>query len=83
MRSNEAVVWKKARLYKNKRKLKADYPHTPTDYRHTDKHLKLVVKVVGQTVQPWERKQTDRRYHVHYLPRFVVDNKLNVIIKMK
>ncbi len=45
-------------------KLKADrphprnYPHTATDYRHTDKHLRLVM-VVGQTVQPWERTRTD------------------------
>ena len=43
------------------RKLKADqqhpcnYPHMRTDYRHTDKHLGLVmtpINVVGQTVQP-------------------------------
>ncbi len=38
------------------------------------------MKVVGQTVQPWERKQTDRqtdrRYQVHYLPRFAVDKDL-------
>ncbi len=40
------------------------------------------MKVVGQTVQPWECPQTDgrtdgqtdRRYQVHYLPRFAVDN---------
>ncbi len=36
------------------------------------------IKVVGQTVQAWERKQTDGRtdgrYQVHYLPRFAVDN---------
>ena len=37
------------------------------------------MKVVGQTVKLWERKQTDgrtdRRYQVHYLPRFAVDIK--------
>ncbi len=35
------------------------------------------MKVVGHTVQLWERKQTDGqtdgRYQVHYLPRFAVD----------
>ena len=36
------------------------------------------IEVVGQTVQPWDHKQmtdgqTDRRYQVHYLPRFTVD----------
>ena len=37
------------------------------------------IKVVGQTVQPWEHKQTGRqtdgRYLGHYLPHFAVDNK--------
>ncbi len=35
-------------------------------------------KVVAQTVQAGERRQThgqtDGRYRVHYLPRFAVDN---------
>ncbi len=41
------------------------------------------MKVVGQTVQTCERKQTDGqterqtdgRYQVHYLPRLAIDNK--------
>ncbi len=41
------------------------------------------IKVIGQTVQPWEVWQTGRRtdrqmdrcYQVHYLPRFAVNNK--------
>ncbi len=24
-----------------------DYPHLPTDYRHTDKHLKLVMALIA------------------------------------
>ncbi len=47
------------------------------------------MKVVGQTVQPWERKQTDRRtdgqtdgrYQVHYLPRFAVDKYCEIVIR--
>ncbi len=38
-----------------------NYPHTPTDYRHTDKHLRLVMVLIGQTVQPREVTQTDGR----------------------
>ena len=49
------------KLVSNKKypELKADrphprnYPHTPTDYRHTDNHLRLVM---------------EGRYQVHYLP---------------
>ncbi len=36
----------------------------------------LNIKVVGQTVQPWECPQTDGRYQVHYLPRFAGDKHL-------
>ena len=52
------------------------------------------MKVVGQTVQPLERKQTDGRtdgwtdgwtdgrtdgrYQVHYLPRFAVDKNAGI-----
>ena len=43
------------------------------------------MKVVGQTVQLGERKQTDRRtdgrYQVHYLHRFAVDNNLYYVRK--
>ena len=47
-----------------------DYPQTPTDYRHTDNHLRLVI---DQTVQTGEHRQhidrrTDGLYQVHYLP---------------
>ena len=31
------------------------------------------IKVICQTVQPWECPQTDGPYQVHYLPRFAVD----------
>ena len=67
--------------------LKADRPHPPDYSTHrqnsTHKLHGLIItlpkiKVVGQTVQPWEIGQTDGRtdgcYQVHYLPRFAVDN---------
>ncbi len=70
-----SYVWTD-RLHQIALLLKADrphprnYPHTPTDYRHTDK-------------QPWEHRQTDGRtdgrYQVHYLPRFAVDNKFAML----
>ena len=68
--------------------IKADRPHpryyqqTPTDYRHTDNHLRLVMVLVVAhccTRQSWELwqintqtnkhmdGQTDGRYQVHYL----------------
>ncbi len=59
--------------------LKADwphlhnYPHMPTDYRHTDKHYSLVM----ETVQVWECRWADRHYQVNYLPAslsYMVDN---------
>ena len=40
-----------------------NYPHTPTDYWHSDKHLRLVMALICpllQTVQPPEGGQTDR-----------------------
>ncbi len=64
--------------------LKADrphprnYPHAPTNYIHTDKHLRLVMTLIALCCR--ERSdgrtdgQTDGRYQVHYLPRFAVDN---------
>ncbi len=71
-------------------KLKADrpptrnYPHMPTDYRHTDNHLRLVMVLIalywsnGSAVREDADGQTDGRtdgrYQVHYLPRFAVDN---------
>ena len=42
-----------------------DCLHRPTDYRHTDKHLKLVMT---QTVRPWARKQMDGRTDGQTLP---------------
>ena len=67
--------------------LKADrqhprsYPHMPSDYRHTDKHLRLVKRFSrerghGRTDRRTDGRtdgQTDGRYPVHYLPRFAVD----------
>ncbi len=57
-------------------KLKADrpptrnYPPTPTDYRHTDKHLRLVTGELGHT-----NGQTDgRTLPITLSPRFAVDN---------
>ena len=60
--------------------LKADrphprnYPHTPTDYRHTDKHLRLVMAPIALNFSFHDRwtdgrtdRQTDGRYQVHYL----------------
>ena len=54
-----------------------DYPHTPIDYRHTDKHLKLVMALIALCCESANKrmdKRTDRQYQVHYLPRFVVNN---------
>ena len=57
-----------------------DYPYTPTDYRHTDKHLRLVMTLIAlcctrQSRAPSREStdkqtdgQTDGRYQVHYLP---------------
>ena len=65
--------------------LKADqlhpryYPHTPPDYRHTD--LRLVMTFIAlccSAVRALTDRRTDRRYQVHYLPRFVVDKKVSI-----
>ncbi len=48
-------------------KLKADRPHphnyppTPTDYRHTDKHLRLVMPLIALYCTRQSRVSTDRR----------------------
>ncbi len=76
-------------ISEKKRLLKADWPHlrnyppTPTDYRHTDKHLRLVMAPIALncTRQSRDRRtdgQTDGRYQVHYLPRFAVDKNMPV-----
>ena len=41
-----------------------DNPHTPTDYRHTDKHLGLVMTLIALSSD----KRTDGRTDGHYLP---------------
>ncbi len=84
--------WKK--LARNVQKLKADrphlrkYPHTPTDYRHTDKHLGLVMAPIALNCTRQSRdgrtdgrtdRWTDGRYQVHYLPRFAVDKNLALL----
>ena len=49
----------------NDNKLKADrphphnYPHTPTDYKHTDKHLRLIITLVALCCTRQSRAQTD------------------------
>ncbi len=40
-----------------------NYPPRPTDYRHTDQHLRNGLAMRGRTY-----KRTDGRYQVHYLP---------------
>ncbi len=64
----------------NIKELKADWPHprnyppTPTDYRHTDNHLRLVMVVVALCCTRQSRVRvvtdgrTDGRNQVHYLP---------------
>ncbi len=65
-------VWEKMNSH-SPWKLKADRPHphnyppTPTDYRHTDKHLRLRGRTYGRT---------DGCYQVHYLPGFAVDKNI-------
>ncbi len=69
----ELVGGLKRFCFSSQNRLKADrphprnYPHTPTNDRHTYQHLRLAV-----------REETDGRtdgcYQVHYLPRFAVDN---------
>ncbi len=76
-------------FYQLQYKLKADqspprnYPHTPTDYRHTDEHLKTgndsycsllhlaKPRSNGSDGRAWTNTQTDRRtdgsYQVYYL----------------
>ena len=44
----------------------------PTDYRHTDKHLRLGMPLIALYCES-VHGQTDGRYQVHYLPRFAVD----------
>ena len=52
-----------------------DYQHMPTDYRHTDKHIRLVMTLTDLCCQTSTHKRTDRqvdrrtdgRYQVHYL----------------
>ncbi len=63
-----------------------------TDYRHTDKHLRLVMVLIalyctrqsqtpnGSAVRGGTAGRTDGHYQVHYLPRFAVDNNDWVII---
>ena len=52
-----------------------NYPHMPTDYRHTNKQLRLVMTlVVLYCTNRRTSKRTDVRYQVHYLPRSAVDN---------
>ncbi len=73
--------------------LKADrphprnYPHTPTDHRHTDKHFRLVMTFLCSKVAVFNRRahtdkrtdrRTDGRYQVHYLPRFAVDKNVDI-----
>ncbi len=58
--------------------LKADrphlryYPYTPPDYRHTNKHLRLVMTLIGLCCTLFSCESydwwTDWRYQVHYLP---------------
>ena len=59
------------------KELKADrlhprnYPHTPTDYRHIDNPLRLVMEVKRVSQESAHRRtngRTDERYQVHYLP---------------
>ena len=54
------------------------YPHTPTGYSHTDKHLRLVMTPIALNCTRQSRVsadgRTDGRYQIHYLPRFAVDN---------
>ncbi len=56
--------------------LKADgphsryYPHTPTDYRHTDKHLRLVMPE-GRT-DGWTDRRTDIRMDRRTLPSYII-----------
>ena len=56
-----------------------DYPHTSTDYRHTDNHLRLVFPIPRGVTPHVNRRgakktnsqtypQTDRRYQAHHLP---------------
>ncbi len=51
-----------------------DYPQMPTNYRHTDNHLRLVIMCPEYTQTDG---RTDGRYQVHYLPRFAVDKELS------
>ncbi len=44
-----------------------DYLHTPTDYRHTEQHLRLVMTLIALCcTRP--ASQMDGHYQVHYLP---------------
>ena len=72
------IIQKYEKLFWDISKLKADrphprdFPHTPSDYRHTDKHLRLIMTLIqtgklGQTDRQ-RHKRTDGRYQVHYLP---------------
>ena len=76
-------------MYKIKRRSTASAQLSPTNYRHRDKHLRLVmtlipnIKVVGQTVQPrevgWMDGQTDA---IKYIISFAVVKKFwgNLVI---
>ena len=48
-----------------------NYPHMPTDHRHTDKHLRLVMTLIAlmdRRTYGWTDEWTDGCYQVHYLP---------------
>ena len=62
-----------------------DYPQTPTDYRHTDNHLRLVM-VVKRFRHESADGQTDtdgRMLPSALSPCFAVDNKSNTISSFK
>ncbi len=43
---------------------------TLPDYRHTSKHLRLVLALIAVNVRVSTDGWTDRRYQVHHLPRY-------------
>ena len=55
-------------------RLKADqphsrnYPHMPTDYRHTDNPLRLVIGFSQESAHRRTNGRMDGRYQVLYLP---------------
>ncbi len=46
----DSSVYSHCKIIKSRSPHPRDYPHRPTDYRHRDKHLRLVIQTDGQTL---------------------------------